>query len=59
LQKSIKIGIPISDVIDEDMQYREEVMDHFTNVVEVEFICPLLQRVQDDPKTLDDPTLAP
>ena len=49
LQKSIKIGIPISDVIDEDMQYREEVMDHFTDVLEKEFVCPLLMRVENDP----------
>ena len=44
LQRSLKIGIPLEEIIRFDMTIAPNVVDQFTDSVEREFICPFLCR---------------
>ena len=41
LEKSLRIAIPVADIVRDDLTMRDDVVDNFTEIIEREFIDPI------------------
>merc|ERR1719411_293123 len=58
LCRSLKIGLPISVLVRNDMSMDGDSVDRFTDDLEQEFVCPFLYAKEEAPTAQDDSLVA-